>query len=132
MRLLFFQIQREIALVLVQLAYFRHFFARQSKVEDVYVLRQMLWVCGLGEDNIPFLDMPPQDDLCAGLAIFLSQAVKKRLVQKSDIAVSQWIPAFDDRSIWGDAAFQGFLLIVGMAFHLKGGGLYLCRVQHFL
>lgn len=132
MSFLLFQIEREIALVFVWFTDFRHFFMGKGKAEDVDVLRHVFRIGGLRENYVAFLNVPAQNDLRIGLAVFLPQAGEKRFVQQSGIAMSQGIPAFDDRAVRSDAALQFLLLVIRMAFHLQGYRLYLRHVKHFL
>ena len=53
----------EVALLLVERGHLCHFFFAEFKVEDLYVLLDVLWVGGAGNHAEAFLDVPADDDL---------------------------------------------------------------------
>lgn len=92
----------------------------------------MLRVSRFRENNISFLDMPPENDLHIGLSILSRQFGKNLLIDQSGVAMPDRIPRLEDCAIRRKPLFQCVLLVVGVALHLKNGRLDRCRFAYFL
>ena len=110
--LLFFQCRRIKPFAAIKSRDFIHFLCGQRKVEDVKVIPDMLRICGFREDHISRLNVPAENDLHIGLAVFLCKLGKNRLIYQPFVAVTDGIPAFDDRAVFCDTFFQFVLLVV--------------------
>ena len=68
-----------VAHIAVQGGDLRHFLIRQGKIKEVKVGLDMVGVLGSGDDDVAALDVPAEDDLGIGLAVFLAQCSQLRL-----------------------------------------------------
>ena len=109
-----------------------HFISGQLKVENIEVFLHMPRIRCSGEDDRTLLNMPAENDLHIGLAVFLSQFREYSFTDKTLIAVTDRIPALDDSPVSLDTLFQSVLLIVRVALDLQNGGLDRCRFADLL
>ena len=80
-------------------------------------------ISGFRENHIAHLNVPAENDLHIGLAVFLRKLGKYRLIYQPFIAMTYRIPRFYDRAVWRKALFQIVLLIIWVALDLQRGGL---------
>ena len=92
----------------------------------------MVRILRTGDNNVPSLDVPPQDDLGIGFSVLLSQFAKQRLLDQRFVSMAQRISGLDDDAFFLQELFQFFFLGVGMYLRLQHGGLYLADIQNLL
>ncbi|MPN27791.1 hypothetical protein SDC9_175225 [bioreactor metagenome] len=107
-----------------------HLICGQREIEDIQILLNVQRTHRSREDDVPFLNMPAQDDLRIGLTVFCSDFREQRFREQRLIAVTQRIPALDDSAIGRNSRFERFLLVIGMAFHLQHGGFDFGKRKH--
>ena len=74
----------------------------------------MVRVLGAGDDNVTALDVPAEDDLRCGLAVFLAKLGKQRLLKQRLVAVAQRIPRLRHDAALLQEGFQFRLLMIGV------------------
>ena len=111
-----------VALLLVHRRDLLHLFTRQREIEEVEVVLDVGGVLGTGDNDVARLDVPAEDDLGIGLAVFLAQLSKQRLLDQRLVAVAQRVPGLDDNALFIQEGFQFLFLGVGMDLGLEDGG----------
>ena len=89
-------------------------------------------ILGTGNDNVPILDMPPQDNLGVGLAVLLSKFREQRFFQQGLVPMAQGIPGLDDHALFAEEFFQLPLLEIGVQLCLQDSGLHFADREDFL
>ena len=89
-----------------------HFLSSQFKIEYVDIVSHVVGFRCFREYDIALLNVPAENDLHIGLAVFLRKPCEHRFTNQSLIAVTDRIPALDDRAVFCDTLFQLVLLIV--------------------
>lgn len=74
----------------------------------------MLRIFRAGNDNVAGLDVPAQDDLRCGLAVFLAKLGEQRLLKQRLVAVAQRIPCLRHDAVFLQKGFQFRLLMIGV------------------
>ena len=65
-----------------------HFLHSQRKIENVKIIPDMLRVGGFRKDHVARLNVPAENDLHVGLAVFLRKIGKDRFVDQPCVAVA--------------------------------------------
>ena len=69
-----------------------HIFIAQCEIKNIKIVTDMIGILGTGNHNVSALDMPAENDLRVGLAVFCRKLSKYRLVYQILVTVSQRIP----------------------------------------
>ena len=88
-------------------------------------------IFGAGDNDVAVLDVPAQDDLGIGLAVFPAQLREQGLFQQGLVAVSQGIPGLDKDVLLAEELFELLFLEIRMHLRLEYGRLYLAQIQNF-
>ena len=71
-----------------------HFIFSEGKAEDIEIFPNMPRIGTLRKNDVPFLDMPSEDDLHIAFSIFRGKFGKQWFFQQPAVPVSERIPAF--------------------------------------
>ena len=74
----------------------------------------MVGVLGAGDDNVAALNVPAENDLGRGLAVFLAKFCEQRLLQQRLVTVAQRIPCLRHDTVLLQEGFQLRLLMIGV------------------
>ncbi len=69
-----------VSLVFVELCDEIHLIIRKLKVEDIEIILYVIYVFAAGYHDKAHLSVPAQDDLSGGLAVFIAELGKDRLL----------------------------------------------------
>ena len=83
-------------------------------------------------DDVAALNMPAQNNLGVGFAVFFAELGKKRFFDKRLIAVTERIPRLNYYALLGKKAFQLFFLGLGMNLGLQNRGINLAYAKNLL
>lgn len=92
----------------------------------------MLRVEALGDGDVAFLQVPAQDDLRGGFAVFGGELGQDGFFEEFAVAVAERIPAFEGDAGALELCFEFVLVSVGVNFDLQYGGRDVGHVEDFL
>ncbi len=96
----------------------RHLVLGQFEAEYIEVLRNALRVSGLGEHYDAVLQVPTDDDLGRGDAVFLSRLGNCVDLEEVRLALAQWAPSLDFYAVGAEGVQLALTLQVRVQFYL--------------
>lgn len=121
-----------ISLLFVHSVYIRHLLISEGEVEQIKVGPYVVRVFRSRDNDVTVLDMPSEDYLGVGFAVFFSQLRKERLLYERFVAVAEWIPCLYHYIVTLQELLQLLFLRVRMDLGLEDGRLYLTYIEDLL